>query len=107
MTSCIVSRARFPVYMSTRRLCCTCSSKLFVLNFVRSQLWLVQIKRMHKEGRPVLVGTTSVERSEFLAGLLTKEGIPFQLLNAKPENVERESEIVSQVRACLSPKLGS
>eukprot|EP00238_Polyblepharides_amylifera_P002298 CAMPEP_0196594432 /NCGR_PEP_ID=MMETSP1081-20130531/78383_1 /TAXON_ID=36882 /ORGANISM="Pyramimonas amylifera, Strain CCMP720" /LENGTH=941 /DNA_ID=CAMNT_0041918697 /DNA_START=228 /DNA_END=3053 /DNA_ORIENTATION=+ len=55
-----------------------------------------EVKRMHKSGRPVLVGTTSVERSEFLAGLLVKEGIPFELLNAKPENVERESEIVAQ-----------
>ena len=55
-----------------------------------------EIKRMHKTGRPVLVGTTSVERSEFLAGLLTKEGIPFQLLNAKPEFVEKESEIIAQ-----------
>jgi preprotein translocase subunit SecA len=56
----------------------------------------LQIKRMHLSGRPVLVGTTSVERSEFLAGLLAREEIPFQLLNAKPENVQRESEIVSQ-----------
>jgi preprotein translocase subunit SecA len=55
-----------------------------------------EIKRIHKTGRPVLVGTTSVERSEFLAGLLTKEGIPFQLLNAKPEFVEKESEIIAQ-----------
>jgi preprotein translocase subunit SecA len=55
-----------------------------------------EIKRMHKTGRPVLVGTTSVERSEFLAGLLNKEGIPFQLLNAKPEFVEKESEIIAQ-----------
>mmetsp|Transcript_27169 Transcript_27169/g.45446 ORF Transcript_27169/g.45446 Transcript_27169/m.45446 type:complete len:1029 (-) Transcript_27169:324-3410(-) len=55
-----------------------------------------EIKRMHLSGRPVLVGTTSVERSEFLAGLLAREEIPFQLLNAKPENVQRESEIVSQ-----------
>eukprot|EP00976_Prorocentrum_cordatum_P075905 1182084-Prorocentrum_minimum.AAC.1 len=33
---------------------------------------------MHQLGRPVLVGTTSVERSEFLAGLLEKEKIPYQ-----------------------------
>eukprot|EP00227_Mantoniella_beaufortii_P019152 CAMPEP_0197574944 /NCGR_PEP_ID=MMETSP1326-20131121/515_1 /TAXON_ID=1155430 /ORGANISM="Genus nov. species nov., Strain RCC2288" /LENGTH=1006 /DNA_ID=CAMNT_0043137615 /DNA_START=211 /DNA_END=3227 /DNA_ORIENTATION=- len=55
-----------------------------------------EIARMHKKGRPVLVGTTSVERSEAIGALLTEDGIPFELLNAKPENVERESEIVAQ-----------
>ncbi len=51
---------------------------------------------MHKEHRPVLVGTTSVEKSELLSRLLGELKIPHQLLNAKPENVERESEIVAQ-----------
>ncbi|MGB7445000.1 MAG: preprotein translocase subunit SecA [Coleofasciculaceae cyanobacterium] len=51
---------------------------------------------MHEIGRPVLVGTTSVEKSEFLSGLLIELQIPHQLLNARPENVERESEIVAQ-----------
>lgn len=51
---------------------------------------------MHEEGRPVLVGTTSVEKSEVLSRLLTEKGIPHNLLNARPENVERESEIVAQ-----------
>ena len=51
---------------------------------------------MHKKGRPVLVGTTSVERSEEIGRLLDEEGVPYELLNAKPENVERESEIVAQ-----------
>ncbi len=50
----------------------------------------------HREGRPVLVGTTSVEKSEILSQLLLQEGIPHNLLNAKPENVERESEIIAQ-----------
>jgi len=57
---------------------------------------LTEIQYMHESGRPVLVGTTSVERSEYLAKLLTETGIKFQLLNAKPENVERESETVAQ-----------
>ncbi|HIK46422.1 MAG TPA: preprotein translocase subunit SecA [Leptolyngbyaceae cyanobacterium M65_K2018_010] len=51
---------------------------------------------MHESGRPVLVGTTSVEKSELLSALLNQRGIPHNLLNAKPENVERESEIVAQ-----------
>ena len=51
---------------------------------------------IHKSGRPVLVGTTSVEKSELLSSLLVEQDIPHNLLNAKPENVERESEIVAQ-----------
>ncbi len=51
---------------------------------------------IHKEGRPVLVGTTSVEKSELLSALLAEQRIPHNLLNAKPENVEREAEIVAQ-----------
>jgi preprotein translocase subunit SecA len=51
---------------------------------------------MHNTGRPVLVGTTSIEKSEILSRLLNQLEIPHQLLNAKPENVERESEIVAQ-----------
>ena len=52
--------------------------------------------QMHELGRPVLVGTTSVEKSEVLSGLLAERGIPHNLLNARPENVERESEIIAQ-----------
>jgi len=51
---------------------------------------------IHKSGRPTLVGTTSVEKSELLSSLLSEQNIPHNLLNAKPENVERESEIVAQ-----------
>ncbi|MCL1473665.1 preprotein translocase subunit SecA [Argonema antarcticum] len=51
---------------------------------------------MHQLGRPVLVGTTSVEKSEVLSSLLHQLKVPHNLLNAKPENVERESEIIAQ-----------
>jgi len=52
--------------------------------------------QMHEMGRPVLVGTTSVEKSEYLSRLLNQLEIPYNLLNARPENVERESEIIAQ-----------
>ncbi|PNJ90818.1 preprotein translocase subunit SecA [Cylindrospermopsis raciborskii] len=55
-----------------------------------------ECEEMHKGGRPVLVGTTSVEKSELLSRLLQEKGIPHELLNARPENVEREAEIVAQ-----------
>jgi preprotein translocase subunit SecA len=47
-------------------------------------------------GQPVLIGTTTVEKSEMLAELLNEYQLSYQLLNAKPENVRRESEIVAQ-----------
>jgi len=46
--------------------------------------------------QPILVGTTSVEKSEMLGQLLTEYNLNYQILNAKPENVRRESEIVAQ-----------
>ncbi|QPN60959.1 preprotein translocase subunit SecA [Synechococcus sp. CBW1002] len=56
----------------------------------------LETAEIHKAGRPVLVGTTSVEKSELLSALLAEQRIPHNLLNAKPENVEREAEIVAQ-----------
>ncbi len=50
-------------------------------------------KEKHEKGQPVLIGTTSIEKSEALSMLLTKEGIPHEVLNAK--NHEREAEIVA------------
>jgi preprotein translocase subunit SecA len=47
-------------------------------------------------GQPILVGTTTVEKSEMLAQLLNEYQLSYQILNAKPENVRRESEIVAQ-----------
>ena len=57
---------------------------------------VAETAEIHKNGRPVLAGTTSVEKSELLSSLLAEQEIPHNLLNAKPENVERESEIVAQ-----------
>ena len=52
------------------------------------------IKACHERGQPVLVGTTSIETSELIAGILKKEGIPHEVLNAKQH--EREAHIVAQ-----------
>ncbi len=52
------------------------------------------IKDCHQRGQPVLVGTTSIENNELLSGLLTKEKLPHQVLNAKQH--AREAEIVAQ-----------
>lgn len=57
---------------------------------------LKELEEIHNSGRPILVGTTDVAKSEKLAALLKRRGIKFELLNAKPENVAREADIVAQ-----------
>ncbi len=52
------------------------------------------IKDKHSTGRPVLVGTTSVEKSEYLASLLSNQGIEHEVLNAKYH--EKEAHIISK-----------
>lgn len=52
-----------------------------------------EIKSIHSTGQPILVGTTSIERNDLLAGLLQKEGLQFEMLNAK--NHEQEARIVA------------
>jgi preprotein translocase subunit SecA len=52
------------------------------------------IKDCYERGQPVLVGTTSIENSELLSGLLAKEKLPHQVLNAKQH--AREAEIIAQ-----------
>ena len=53
-----------------------------------------QIRACHEKGQPVLVGTVSIEKSEYLSSLLKKQGIPHNVLNAKHH--EKEAEIVAQ-----------
>ncbi len=55
---------------------------------------IAQIRECHEKGQPVLVGTVSVDKSEFLSNLLKREGIKHNVLNAKQH--EREAEIVAQ-----------
>ena len=52
-----------------------------------------EIKEAHEKGQPVLVGTITIEKSELLSGMLKREGIPHQVLNAKFH--EKEAEIVA------------
>jgi preprotein translocase subunit SecA len=52
------------------------------------------IRQIHESGQPVLVGTISIEKSEHLANMLKKAGIPHQVLNAKQH--EREAKVIAQ-----------
>ena len=53
-----------------------------------------EIKERHEKGQPILVGTTSIEKNEYLGKLLEREGVPHQILNAKHH--EKEGEIIAQ-----------
>ncbi len=53
-----------------------------------------EIEELHKQGRPVLVGTISIEKSEMLSEMLKRRGIPHQVLNAKHH--EKEATIIAQ-----------
>jgi preprotein translocase subunit SecA len=55
---------------------------------------IADIRDCHQRGQPVLVGTTSIENSELISGLLVKAGLPHQVLNAKQH--AKEAEIVAQ-----------
>jgi preprotein translocase subunit SecA len=53
-----------------------------------------EIQQLHQQGRPVLLGTVSIEKSEYLSDLLKRKGIPHEVLNAK--NHEKEAQIIAR-----------
>jgi len=53
-----------------------------------------EIEELHRQGRPALVGTVSIEKSEYLSEMLRRKGIPHQVLNAKHH--EKEAAIIAQ-----------
>ncbi len=69
-------------------------SDLLFKNETGKYAYLVRlIRTLHEKGQPLLIGTVSVAKSELLSGLLTKEGIPHQVLNAKQD--AKEAEIIA------------
>ncbi|PAT36875.1 preprotein translocase subunit SecA [Vandammella animalimorsus] len=58
------------------------------------QAAIADIRECHERGQPVLVGTSSIENSEIISGLLEQAGLPHQVLNAKQH--EREADIIAQ-----------
>jgi preprotein translocase subunit SecA len=53
-----------------------------------------EIEQLHQQGRPVLIGTVSIEKSEYLSDLLKRKGIPYEVLNAKQH--EKEAYIITR-----------
>ncbi|MCF8529640.1 MAG: preprotein translocase subunit SecA [Aquiluna sp.] len=70
------------------------SDLIFKNEEVKFRVVVEDIAQRHETGQPVLVGTTSVEKSEYLSKLLAKRGIKHEVLNAK--NNAREANIVAQ-----------
>ncbi len=71
-----------------------CPDEIFTHKEAKKKALLAEINRAHVTGRPILVGTASVEESEELAAALQAEGIACQVLNAK--NDEHEAQIIAQ-----------
>src|SRR5574338_571530 len=65
---------------------------------------VAEIRERHKKGQPILVGTTSVEKSQVIHTLLDREGIPHNVLNAKQH--ESEAYIVAQAVIPPHARLG-
>ncbi len=70
------------------------SDKVFKSEKGKYQAIINEIKQRHEKGQPILVGTRSVEKNEFLSQLLQREGIPHQVLNAKQH--EKEGQVIAQ-----------
>jgi len=68
--------------------------RIYKTNRAKLKAVVKEVKKRHQKGQPVLIGTVSIEKNEFLSKLLEREGIPHQVLNAK--NHEREGEIIAQ-----------
>ncbi|MEA3292940.1 MAG: preprotein translocase subunit SecA [Patescibacteria group bacterium] len=60
----------------------------------KNEAIIEDIKKRYQKGQPVLVGTTSIEKNEYLGKLLDREGVPHRILNAKYH--EKEGEIIAQ-----------
>jgi len=68
--------------------------KIYRTNSERYEAVIEDIRNRHTNSQPVLVGTTSIENSEFISKILNKEKLPHQVLNAKQH--EKEAHIITQ-----------
>src|SRR5438105_10523159 len=66
------------------------------LNEPKRTMPMAEIDELDRKGRPMLIGTTDVDKSIKLSGMLKRRGIKHELLNALPEHAAREAEIVAQ-----------
>jgi preprotein translocase subunit SecA len=68
--------------------------KIFKTEKAKFKAIVEEVKKRHSLGQPILIGTRSIEKNEYLSKLLEREGIPHQVLNAKHH--EREGQVIAQ-----------
>jgi len=68
--------------------------KIYQTEEAKFKAVVAEAKERHLKGQPLLIGTVSIEKNEYLGRLLEMSGVPFQMLNAK--NHEREGQIIAQ-----------
>lgn len=70
------------------------NDKIYKTELGKFKAVVCDVKKRHERGQPVLIGTTSIEKNERLSEMLSREGIPHEILNAK--NHEKEAQIIAQ-----------
>ncbi len=71
--------------------------KIFKTEEAKFRAVAEEVQKRHQTGQPILIGTTSINKNEYLSAILSRQGIPHQVLNAK--NHEKEGEIIAQAGA--------
>ena len=69
---------------------------IFLNEFTKWEIVGKEIQKIHTQGRPILVGTTSIKNTMVISEILKNKNIKHRLLNAKPENLKFESEIIAE-----------
>jgi preprotein translocase subunit SecA len=69
---------------------------IFKDEFTKWKMVVKEVQRLNSIGRPILIGTTSIEKSQIISELLNDLKIKHRLLNARPENIKLESQIIAQ-----------
>jgi len=70
--------------------------KVFGSEFLKWRAVVEECKKIHKTGQPLLIGTVDVEKSQIISQMLEESDLPYRILNAKPENIKQESEIIAK-----------
>lgn len=70
--------------------------KVYIDKSAKLKNILYTIINSFKKGQPILIGTSNIEKSEFLSKILSSINLPHQVLNARPENAKREVKIVAK-----------
>ncbi|MEE8060113.1 MAG: preprotein translocase subunit SecA [Pseudomonadales bacterium] len=91
---------RIPTHKPIQRHCV--APQVCISRQAKWQAVFASVEREHKRGRPILVGTTTVEDSEQLSALLENKGLPHQVLNAKQDQAEADIIALAGQQGCIT-----